>query len=98
VTGRANDLLLVVGDVDEVELIKKLTKKVRLVETVDLRTLQADNVFLAMDIVVTQSPYHQWRHHFTPSRSVPGGGRIECLFSTAARQQTTGRLPLPPHS
>jgi hypothetical protein len=94
VTGRANDLLLlVVGDVDDVELIKKLTDKVGAAEIVELRTLQAGDAFLDMDVVVTQSPYHQWRHHSTPGRSVPGGGRIECPFSAAARQQADYHYP-----
>lgn len=82
-TGRDNDLLLVIGDgVDTSKLTKKLRREVGEVEIVELRTLDAGSTGellpagTSKDIVVAQSrsPYH-W-HPSTPGRSLPGGGRI----------------------
>ncbi|GJN02634.1 hypothetical protein PR202_ga20005 [Eleusine coracana subsp. coracana] len=82
VTGRGQELLLVVGVVDEVSLIEKLKEKVGDAEVVDLRTPRGDAALvMGTDaVVVAQSPYRQWpRHQYsaTPGRSMHGGGHIE---------------------
>lgn len=79
-TGRGNGLLLVVGDVDEVDLVEKLEEKVGDAELVELRALPGD-ALLAADVVVTQSPYQ------------PGGGRIEW---PGQQQAVMGYYPLAP--
>ncbi|TVU14114.1 hypothetical protein EJB05_37560, partial [Eragrostis curvula] len=81
-TGRGKDLLMVVGDVDELALMKKLKDEVGEAELMELRTLPAT------DVVVTQSPYQQWpRHYYTPGRSaaVHGGGGAEYPVAAAGQ-------------
>jgi hypothetical protein len=87
VTGAGKDLLLVIGDgVDAGKLTRKLQKEVGEAEIVELRTLPGRTTNgVSKDAVVTLSPYQ--RHPTTTTdRSVPGGGRIECLAAASLWQ------------